>query len=80
MVEEFENYWGEFGIHMGPFGFGFFGPRRCVKYSRTDNSHILRLRIDPNTKKEEIKVRLIKAGILEIEWPRRPEGEEIPVE
>lgn len=80
MANEFEDEWGEFAIHMGPFGFGFFGPRRFVRYSRTDKSHILRLRISPEVKKEEIKVRFIKPGVLEIEWPRRPKGEEIPVE
>jgi len=29
--------------------------------------------------KQDIKVRLVKPGLLEIEWPRSP-GEEIPVE
>jgi len=80
MTEEFENEWGEFGVHMGPFGFGFCGPRRYFRYSRTENSHVLRLRISPEVKKEEIKVRFVKPGVLEIEWPRRPRGEEIPVE
>lgn len=80
MTEEFYNDWGNFGIHMGPFGFGLWGPRRCLRYSRTENSHILRLRIDPEVEKEKIKVRLVKPGILEIEWPRRAQGEEIPVE
>ena len=80
MTGEFEDDWGEFGIHMGPFGFGFFGPRRCVRYSSTKNSHILRLRIDPGATREQVKVRLVRPGVLEIEWPRRTEGEEIPVE
>jgi len=31
-------------------------------------------------KKEEIKVQLIEPGVLEIEWPRRIRGEEIPIE
>jgi len=30
--------------------------------------------------KEEIKVRLMKPGVLEIEWPRKIKGEDIPVE
>ena len=80
MKEEFEAEWEDFGIHVGPFGFGFCGPRRSVRYSRTENSHILRLKINQDVKKEEIKVRLVKPSILEIEWPRRPQGEEIPVE
>lgn len=37
------------------------------------------IRIDPEVKKEEIKARLIKPGLLEIEWPRA-KGEEIPIE
>jgi len=80
MTEEFEDEWSDFGIHMGPFGFGLWGPRRCVRYSRTENSHILRIRIGSQVSKEHIKVRLIKPGVLEIEWPRRTEGQEIPVE
>ena len=80
MGEEFEQDWGELGIHLGPLGFGFFSPRRSARYSRTENSHILRVRVDPDARREEIKVRLVKPGILEIEWPRNPEEEEIPVE
>jgi hypothetical protein len=38
-----------------------------------------RIRLDSAVKKEEIKVRLVKPGLLEIEWPRAT-GEEIPVE
>jgi hypothetical protein len=40
----------------------------------------LKLRLNPELKKTEIKVRLLKDGILEIEWPRKSEGEEIPIE
>lgn len=80
MAEEFETEWDDFGIHVGPFGFGFCGTGRAVRYSRTENSHILRLKINRDVKKEEIKVRLVKPGVLEIEWSRRSQGEEIPVE
>jgi len=38
------------------------------------------IRISAEVKKEEIKVRFVKPGVVEIEWPRRPQGEEIPVE
>ncbi len=41
---------------------------------------MLKLRLDPELKKADIRVRLQKDGILEIEWPRKAEGEEIPVE
>ena len=80
MSEGLEGDWGEFGIHLGPLGFGFFSPRRYVRYNRTADSHILRVRVGPGVGKEEIKVRLLKPGTLEIQWPRRIEGEEISVE
>ena len=80
MVDEFEDFCGDFGVHMGPFGFGFWGPRRRIKYSRTEDSHILRLRLNPHVKKEQIKVRLVEPGVLEIEWPRAVKGEDIPVQ
>ena len=80
MEPNFEDFWSNFGIQFGPMGFGCFGPNRFVSYGRTETSHVLRLRIDPDVKKEEIKARLVKPGAVEIEWPRRIEGEEIPVE
>lgn len=75
-----DDFWEDFDIQIGPFGLGFYGYRRFVKYLRTENSHLLRIKIDPAIKKEEIKVRLVKPGELEIEWPRKVKGEEIPVE
>ena len=77
---DFDDLWGDFGVHLGPLGFGFYGPRRFVRYTRTDKSHVLRIRIDAEAKKGDIKVRLVKPGVLEIEWPRRHEAEEIPVQ
>jgi len=77
---EFEDWWEDFGFKFGPFGFGFHLPMRGVKYSRTDTSHILRLRIDPEIKKDQIKARLVKPGLLEIEWPRTVKGEDIPID
>ena len=77
-----KRFWDEsFGFRFGPFGV-WAGPYRPfgIRYARTETSHVLRLRIRPDVKKEEIKVRLIKPGLLEIEWPRRMRGEEIPVE
>jgi hypothetical protein len=62
---------------------GFYIPASPVKmdYSRTKDSHILTLHLDPEPKKEDLKVRLLKGGTLQIEWPREmEEGEEIKVE
>ena len=70
MFEELED----FGIRFGPFG----GAGR-VRYRSTEKSHVLRIRLGAEVQKQDIKVRLIQAGILEIEWPRS-QGEEIPVE
>ena len=69
-------------VRIGPFEVGaFFGPRPFkVRYSRTSNCHLLRLQMSKGVEKEEIKVRFIEKGIIEIEWPRRTKGEEIPVE
>lgn len=79
----FDEEWEDlFDIRIGPIGMGaFFGPRPFrARYSRTSDSHLVRLRIDKETKKEEIRVRLVEPGVIEIEWPRRKKGEEIPVE
>ena len=76
------EFWEEFlGFHIGPWGL-WVGPHRPfrVRYHRTETSHILRIRIRPEVKKEEVKARLIEPGILEIEWPRKVRGEEIPIE
>jgi len=69
----------DFGIRIGPFGVGFGPAGRGVRYSRTETSHVLRVRIDPEVRKDQIKVRLVRPGVLEIEWPRA-KGEDIPVE
>ena len=79
----FEEEWDEgFDIRFGPLRMGFGPSLRPfkLKYSRTKDSHLLRLRLNPELKKEDIKVRWLKEGILEIEWPRRVEGEEIEIE
>jgi hypothetical protein len=74
-----EEGWEEFGFRFGPFEVGFSGLGQFIKHTRTETSHILRIRIDPAVKKEEIKARLVRPGLLEIEWPRS-KGEDIPVE
>jgi hypothetical protein len=71
--------WEDFGIHVGPFELGVGRTGRSVRYVRTDTSHVLHIRLDPAVKKEEIEFRLVKPGLLEVEWPRATE-EEIPVE
>jgi len=76
----FEDFWEDLAFRFGPFAFGWSGLGENVRYRRTDDSHIIRIRINPEIKKEEIKARLIKPGVLEVEWPRRVKGEDIPVE
>ena len=79
--KEYDEDW--FDFKFGPFRMGFGIPASPFKmdYSRTKDSHILTLHLDPELKKEDLKVRLIKGGILQIEWPRETqEGEEIKVE
>ena len=67
----------EFGFRIGPLGFGWSGGR-SIRYTETETSHVLRISIDPDVKKDQIKARLVKPGVLEIEWPRA-KGEEIPI-
>jgi hypothetical protein len=74
-----EETWEDFEFRFGPFGFGFGNVGQYTRHTRTETSHIMRIRIDPAVKKEEIKARLVRPGPLEIEWPRS-KGEEIPVE
>ena len=71
--------WEEFGFRFGPFEFGFSSLGQFTKHTRTETSHLLRIRIDPAVKKEDIKARLVRPGLLEIEWPRS-KGEEIRIE
>ena len=78
--EDFEDFWENFGLRIGPFGIGMYGPRKHLRYLRTEKSHLLRIRINPEVSKNEIKVRLVKPGLIEIEWPRKKRGEDIPVE
>jgi hypothetical protein len=59
--------WEEFGFRFGPFEIGMSGLGQFIKHTRTETSHILRIRIDPAVKKEEIKARLVRPGLLEIE-------------
>jgi hypothetical protein len=76
------EFWEDFfSFHFGPWGV-YFGPYKPFKisYRRTAKTHVLRLKIDPEVKKDEIKARLVEPGILEIEWPRKIRGEEIPIE
>jgi len=71
--------WEEFGFRFGPFEIGMSGLGQFIKHTRTETSHILRIRIDPAVKKKEIKARLVRPSLLEIEWSRH-KGEDIPVE
>ena len=71
--------WEDFGIRIGNLGFGLGGLGNHVNYSRTEKSHLVQIKIEPDVKKDQIKVRLVKPGLLEIEWPRT-RGEEIPVD
>jgi hypothetical protein len=68
-----------FGIHIGPLGIDINSAGHAITQTRTETSHLLQIRIDPAVTKETIKVRLVRPGLLEIEWPRVT-GEEIPIE
>lgn len=74
--------WEDFlSLHLHPWGTYICRHRPFrISYRRTEKSHVVRLRISPDVRKEEIKARFVEPGIVEIEWPRKVRGEEIPVE
>jgi hypothetical protein len=76
------GFWEDcFCFRFGPWGF-WCGPYRPFRVSHhvTEGRHILRIYIDREVKREDIKARLVEPGVLEIEWPRRRRGEEILIE
>jgi hypothetical protein len=76
-LEDFEDF---IDLRFGPFQMGFSHRPFRVSYSRTEDSHIVRLKLRADISREDIKVRLLEGGVLEIQWPRKTKGEEIPVE
>ncbi len=58
---------------------GFARPFK-VGYSKTSNSHIVKLKLRKELEKKDIKVRLQEGGVLEIEWPRSSKAEDIPID
>jgi hypothetical protein len=76
----FDEFWDDFDFGFGPFRI-FLGPfGRNMRYRRAVDSHILDIRIDPAVKKEDIKVRLVEPGLIELKWPRRKLEGDIPVD
>jgi hypothetical protein len=53
-------------------------PARSTTHNTNPRKSVLCIRIEAEAKKHNIKVRLLKPDLLEIEWPRS-QGEEIPV-
>ena len=69
------NRWESFGVHISTSGIDINGSGHGVTHTLTETSHLLQIRLDPAVMKETIKVRLVRPGLLEIEWPRAA-GEE----
>jgi len=78
--DEFDELWEDFDIRIGPFRWGIHGIGRNIRYTRTEDRHLLRIRINPDIKKEEIKARLLKPGLVELSWPIKKKAEDIPVD
>ncbi len=77
---DFDNFDDLFDFRFGPFQMcGFARPFR-LGYARTPDSHVVKLKLRSDVQKQDVKVRLHEGGVLEIEWPRKSKGEEIPVE
>jgi hypothetical protein len=69
-----------FDFRFGPLRMGALLRPFRASCLRTGDFHILTLRLSPELKKSNVKVRLQKDGILEIAWPRKAEREQIPIE
>ena len=74
---EFDDF---FDLRFGPFQMSGFSRPFRVGYSRTSDSHIVKLKLQRNIEKKDIKVRLQEDSVLEIEWPRSTKGEDIPID
>jgi hypothetical protein len=69
-----------FDFRFGPFHMRGVSRPFQVGYERTAAHHIVKLKLRPEIKKEDLKVRLQEDGVLEITWPRRAAGEDIPID
>lgn len=78
--DEFAEVWEDFDIRIGPFRWGMRRPGRNISYTRKGDNHVLKIRINPEVKKEEIKARLLRPGEIELTWPVKKKAEDIPVE
>jgi len=77
----FDAFEDVFDFRFGPFHMSSGGTRPFrVGYAPTAERHIVKLQLRPDITKADIKVRLQEDGVLEIEWPRKTTGEDIPVE
>ncbi len=74
---DFEDF---FDFRFGPLHMGISPRPFKIGYSRTSESHLLKLKLKEDIRKEDVKVRLLEDGVLEVEWPRKTKGEDIPVE
>lgn len=77
VFEDFEDF---FDFRFGPFHMSSGARPFKVGYTRTSDSHIVRVKLRQDIQKAEVKVRLHEGGVLEIEWPRQIKGEEIPID
>ena len=74
---EFDDF---FDFRFGPFQMSGFSRPFRVGYTRTSESHIVKLKLRKDIDKKDIKVRLKEDGLLEIEWPHSSKAEDIPID
>ena len=74
---EFDDF---FDFRFGPFQMSGFSRPFKVGYSRTFDSHIIKLKLRKDIEKKDIKVRLKEDSVLEIEWPHSSKAEDIPID
>lgn len=69
-----------FDFRFGHFQMSGFSKPFKVGYSRTSDSHIVKLKLQKDIEKKDLKVRLQEGGVLEIEWPCSIKAEDIPID
>ena len=67
-------------INIDTAGVSVAGLKSCFKYIQDETSNIVQFSIDPEITRDQIKVKLVEPGTLQVEWPKLDKSEDIPVE
>ncbi len=77
MIIDFNDIFGKADINTGKVSISAMG----FKYEVKENTVVVNIPINPEADKKDVRVKLLRPGLLEIKWPRnKKKGEEIQVE